>query len=98
MVADESLPIVVQAGAVSGADIRAFTWPLSPGHHIVALFQAEDGPGVLFGRRWDLYVELGNPVDHEYADIGLMEDVQSACGGLPAPDSCVPDANEVVWF
>jgi hypothetical protein len=69
-----------------------------PGRQIVALFHAQDRPGIQFGRHWRLYDELGNPVEHEYADIGLMEDIESAGGGLPAPGSCVPDAEGVVWF
>jgi len=69
-----------------------------PDRQIVALFRAHDRPGIQFGRRWRLYDELGNPVEHEYADIGLMEDIESAGGGLPAPGSCVPDADGVVWF
>ena len=69
-----------------------------PGRQIVALFHAQDRPGIQFGRCWRLYDELGNPVEHEYADIGLMEDIESASGGLPAPASCLPAADGVVWF
>jgi hypothetical protein len=69
-----------------------------PGRQIVALFHAQDRPGIQFGRHWWLYDELGNPVEHEYADIGLMEDIESAGGGLPAPASCLPDSDGVVWF
>jgi hypothetical protein len=69
-----------------------------PGRQIVALFHAHDRPGIQFGRHWSLYDELGSPVEHEYADIGLMEDIGSAGGGLPAPGSCVPGADGVVWF
>lgn len=65
---------------------------------IVALFHATDRPGIQFGRRWRLYDELGNPVDHEYADIHLMEDVESAGGGLPPTDRCVTDETGVTWF
>lgn len=69
-----------------------------PDRVIVALFHAADRPGIQFGRRWGLYDELGNPIDHEYADIGLMEDVMSSGGGLPPAGQCVPDAGGVVWF
>jgi hypothetical protein len=65
---------------------------------VVALFHAADRPGIQFGRRWRLYDELGNPVDHQYADIHLMEDVQSAGGGLPPAGSCVADEAGVTWF
>jgi hypothetical protein len=65
---------------------------------IVALFHAADRPGVQFGRRWRIYDELGNPVDHEYAGIYLMEDVKSAGSGLPPVDSCVTDEAGVAWF
>ena len=64
----------------------------------MALFHAVDRPGIQFGRRWRLYDELGNPVDHEYADIHLMEDVESAGGGLPPADGCVTDEAGVAWF
>ena len=69
-----------------------------PDRVIVALFHAADRPGIQFGRRWRLYDELGNPADHEYADIHLMEDVESGSGGLPPTDSCVTDEAGVTWF
>jgi len=69
-----------------------------PDRVIVALFHAMDRPGIQFGRQWRLYDELGNPVDYEYADIGLMEDVESASGGLPPAGRCIPDQAGVVWF
>ncbi len=69
-----------------------------PDRVIVALFHAAARPGIQFGRRWRLYDELGNPVDHEYADIGLMEDVESGRGGLPPASTCVADAAGVTWF
>lgn len=69
-----------------------------PDRAVVALFHAEDRPGIQFGRRWRLYDELGNPVDHEYADIHLREDIESSSGGLPPAGDCVPDAAGVVWF
>jgi hypothetical protein len=69
-----------------------------PDRAVVALFHSEDRPGLQFGRRWRLYDELGNPVDHEYAGIHLMEDVVSGDGGLPPAGDCVPDAGGVVWF
>ena len=56
-----------------------------PDRVIVALFHAMDRPGIQFGRQWGLYDELGNPVDHEYADIGLMEDVESAAAACRQP-------------
>jgi hypothetical protein len=67
---------------------------------VVALFRSEDRPGIRFGRRWSLYDELGNPEDEslEYADIGLMEDVEAGGYGLPEPAACVPDAEGIVWF
>jgi hypothetical protein len=69
-----------------------------PDAFIVALFHAADRPGIQFGRRWRLYDELGNPVDHKYADIHLMEDVESSGGGLPPDGSCVTDETGVAWF
>jgi hypothetical protein len=69
-----------------------------PDRVVVALFHAADRPGIQFGRRWRLYDELGNPVDHEYAHIHLMEDVKSAGSGLPPADSCVTDEAGVAWF
>ena len=69
-----------------------------PDRAVVALFRAGDRPGIQFGRRWRLYDELGNPVDHQYADIHLMEDIESSGGGLPPAGDCVPDAAGVVWF
>jgi hypothetical protein len=67
-----------------------------PHTEVVALFHGAGRPGIQFGRRLGLYDELGNPADHQYAGIFLMEDVES--GGLPPPDRCVPDAAGVVWF
>lgn len=69
-----------------------------PDRAVVALFHAGDRPGIQFGRRWRLYDELGNPLDHEYAGIHLMEDIESSGGGLPPPEDCVPDAAGLVWF
>ncbi len=69
-----------------------------PDREVVATFQAPDRPGIRFVRRWRLYDELGNPCDHEYADVYLQEDIQAGSGGLPSPDRCVPDANGIVWF
>ena len=92
------------SGAGTGPFIEGVTFGLIelrgefPDRVIVALFHATDRPGLQFGRQWKLYDELGNPVDHEYADIHLMEDVESASGGLPPADSCVPDEAGVVWF
>lgn len=70
-----------------------------PGTVLVALFRSEARPGIRFGRRWRLYDELGNPEDEwlEYADVGLMEDVEAG-DGLPEPAACVPDAEGIVWF
>ena len=68
-----------------------------PDRVIVALFHAADRPGIQFGRRWRLYDELGNPVDHEYADIYLMENVKSAGSGLPPAERCVTDETGVAW-
>ena len=69
-----------------------------PDRQIVALFHAQDRPGIQFGRRWQLYDELGNPIEYEFGEIGLMEDIESVSGGLPPPASCLPDAHGVVWF
>jgi hypothetical protein len=70
----------------------------SPNRSIVALFHASDYPGVQFGRRWRLYDELGNPEDLDYAHIHLMEDIESATGGLPPSNERIPDPDGVVWF
>jgi hypothetical protein len=66
---------------------------------IVALFRSENRPGIRFGRRWRLYDELGNLEGEslEYADVGLMEDVESG-DGLPMTDACTADAEGIVWF
>jgi hypothetical protein len=69
-----------------------------PAAAVVGLFHAEGYPGVQFGRRWRLYDELGDPsTTMEYADVYLMEDIESG-DGLPAPEDCVPDAAGIVWF
>jgi hypothetical protein len=68
-----------------------------PNSEVLAMFRAEDRPGIQFGRRWVLYDELGNPLDPGYAAIYLMEDVESG-DGLPAPADCRPDSAGVVWF
>ena len=67
-----------------------------PDSHIVARFRALPRPGISFARRWNLYDELGNTQDLEYADIHLMEDIES--GGLPPAEACQPDGDGVVWF
>ena len=67
-----------------------------PDSHIVARFRARARPGIAFARRWNLYDELGNTQDLEYADIHLMEDVES--DGLPPAEACQPDGDGVVWF
>ena len=69
-----------------------------PDTQVVALFRSEDRPGVRFARRWTLYDEAGNPEDErmEYADVGLMEDVDTGC--LPPVADCVPDAEGIVWL
>jgi hypothetical protein len=90
---DESTPFI-EGVTFDAIDLRGEF----PDAVIVALFHAADRPGVQFGRRWRLYDELGNPVDHEYADIHLMEDVESAGGGLPPTDRCVTDETGVTWF
>ncbi len=69
-----------------------------PGCEVVATFRAADRPGIRFARRWRLYDELGNPCDHEYASVGLQEDILAGYGGLPALDRCVPDTDGLVWF
>lgn len=65
---------------------------------VVALFRADDRPGVLFGRRWNLYDDLGNAEPLEYVDINLMEDIEAAGYGLPPMSKCSPDENGIVWF
>jgi hypothetical protein len=69
-----------------------------PDSSIVALFHASDYPGIQFGRRWKLYDEQGKPEDLDYIDVHLMEDIESANGGLPPPGQCRPDSDGVVWF
>jgi hypothetical protein len=69
-----------------------------PATHAVALFWAETHPGLLFGRRWNLYDDLGNPQPLDYADIGLMEDLEAAGYGLPPPEACTADHDGIVWF
>ncbi len=69
-----------------------------PSSAVVALFHAESHPGVQFGRRWALYDDLGDPNDLEYVDIDLMEDVEAAGYGLPAPENCVADEAGIVWY
>jgi hypothetical protein len=64
-----------------------------PDTAIVALFTSVDRPGITFGRTWRLYDDLGNPESMEYADIGFMEDVESAACGLPPLEACTPDAD-----
>jgi hypothetical protein len=69
-----------------------------PTTSVVARFRADSHPGVGFGRRWRLYDELGEPIELEFADIELVEDVEAAGYGLPAPNDCVPDETGTVWF
>jgi hypothetical protein len=71
---------------------------LFPETAVVGLFRSEDHPGVLFGRRWPLYDELGNQCDLEYVDVHLIEDIESGVGGLPPINECVPDDAGIVWF
>ena len=51
-----------------------------------------------FGRRWNLYDDLGDTTHLEYVDIELVEDVEAAGYGLPEPADCVPDEAGIVWF
>jgi hypothetical protein len=67
-----------------------------PDSHIVTLVQSSDHPRIRFGRQWNLYDELGNPITHEFLEIYLKEDI--GYGGLPEPSQCVPDAAGVVWI
>jgi len=69
-----------------------------PDSQIVAPFHSDDRPGIQFGRRWRIYDELGNLSDLQYAEIHLLEDVESGSGGLPSMDRCQPDEAGVVWF
>ena len=69
-----------------------------PETHVIASFKSEDRPGITFARKWLLYDELGNPVDHEYAEIYLMEDVEAMGYGLPPMSECVPGPDGLVWF
>jgi hypothetical protein len=69
-----------------------------PSAEIVALFHSDNRAGILFGRRWELYDDLGNTSPLDYATIGLMEDVEAAGYGLPEVDDCHPDEDGVVWF
>jgi hypothetical protein len=64
---------------------------------VVARFRANDRAGILFGRRWTLYDDLGNVEPLEYADIHLMEDIEAAGHGLPPMSQCAPDDTGVVW-
>jgi hypothetical protein len=68
-----------------------------PDAHVVARFRAVDRSGVLFARRWNLYDELGNLQEHEYADVLLMEDIEAG-SGLPPTDECLPDDEGIVWL
>ncbi|MEX1008144.1 MAG: hypothetical protein WD271_09920 [Acidimicrobiia bacterium] len=69
-----------------------------PDTQVVSTFRAADRPGILFARRWNLYDELGNTSNLEYADIHLMEDVKAVGRGFPPLDECEPDVDGVVWF
>jgi hypothetical protein len=69
-----------------------------PSTQVVVLFRAATHPGVLFGRRWDLYDDLGNPESLDYAELGLKEDVEAAGYGLPPPDASTPDPDGIAWF
>ena len=69
-----------------------------PGSEVVALFRSRERPGVLFGRRWPLYDDLGNLAPLEVADINLMEDVEASGHGLPPLRACIPDTDGIVWF
>ena len=69
-----------------------------PDTHVVACFRADNRPGILFARRWNLYDELGNTQDHEYAEIHLAESIEAAGWGLPPVEECRPDSEGIVWF
>jgi hypothetical protein len=69
-----------------------------PHTDVVARFRADDRPGVLFGRRWNLYDDVGNLESLECVDINLMEDIEAAGYGLPPMSKCAPDDTGVVWF
>ena len=69
-----------------------------PETHVVASFRSEDRPGITFARKWHLYDELGNSVDHEYAEIYLMEDVEAMGYGLPPMSVCALGPDGLVWF
>ena len=70
-----------------------------PTTSVVARFRADSRPGVRFARRWRLYDDLGEPVVlADDVDLELVEDIEAAGYGLPAPDECVPDETGTVWF
>jgi hypothetical protein len=69
-----------------------------PQTKIVALFRHQDRPGILFGRSWRIYDDLGQLAWLEYVDINLMESIQARGHGLPPVNRCKPDQNGVVWF
>jgi hypothetical protein len=68
-----------------------------PDTEVVALFRAEEHPGLLFGRRrrvWEASGELSGSID--VMDVNLMEDVM-ACGyGLPRNPEA--DGSGICWF
>jgi hypothetical protein len=64
-----------------------------PAAQILALFRSADYPGIQFGRRRDLYDELGSPIRHPWPGVYLMEDFRCEIPPLPAAD-----AGGVVWI
>jgi hypothetical protein len=64
---------------------------------VVAIFRSERHVGIRFGRRWRLYTDLGDAASLEYADIGLMEDIEAGRGVLPDIEQCEPDDDGIIW-
>jgi hypothetical protein len=68
-----------------------------PRIRIVALFRHEQRPGLLFGKSWRVFNDLGQLAWLDYVDINLMEQIEASGHGLPPLERCVPDAAGVVW-
>jgi len=71
--------------------------PGFPDGRIVAQFEMSDRPSERFGRRWNIYDELGVPLNGEH-DYFCLDDGETGHIPIPPPEYCYPDEQGVVWI
>ena len=64
-----------------------------PNMRLVITFRHARRPGLLLRRTLELFDEAGGPVSHTYADIHLMEDLDT--GGIPPAEEAVDGVLDV---